>query len=612
MEEKVKENLIWYLLFFLSFIALYSEILSYFNLINKTSILLGWITFLLSIFLYKRPNFKFNSIKNFYSLFFKSYFNFFIFLLILTSFVICLIYPPNNSDALAYRLPKVENWIQNKNLEIFTSPDLRQVMYPSFSEYIILHLKLITNSDYFINLIQLFSFIGSLLAVSMILQKLGNYKLDKIYCLIFCATVPMGILQSNSSQNDFLVTMMVSISVYFLVCFLREKNFKNIVGFSIALALATLTKPTAYIFLFPFCLWLLIEIIKHKTKYIHFLFFIPIIYLIFNLGFFSRNIELFNFPLGINVGITNEVINIKIILSNLIRNISLNLTLPFVEFNNLIREIVINFHKLINFPINDQINTYSTKGRYGGEYFTYFSLYENNASNFLHFIVILIIIFMSKIYFKENKILKNYIFCLIISFLLFSIILKWQPWGNRLLLTFFILFSPIICFLPKNSFYKKTIHIISFLLILYSLPYLFMNKTRSLVGTLYRDGEKIYYQKPKYLKLNRDDLYFIHEKNDIYKNQNKILKKLNSIKCRFIGLDSSETEFEYLIWLLTSKLNYKDKILFHLNTNNLTNLKSKNYKPCAVFLLDKVDEKDEKYKKIFKNNIYSNEFNFYY
>ena len=615
MEDKTKENLIWYLLFFSSFIALYTEILSYLNLINKTSIILGWVGFLFIIFFYKRPYLGFDTLKKFFLLFSKSYFNFFIFLLILIIFIICLIYPPNNSDALSYRLPRVENWIQNKNLEIFATPDLRQVMYPSFSEYVILHLKLIFNSDYFINLIQLLSFLGSVLTVSMILDKLGNYKLNKIYSLIFCATIPMGILQSNSSQNDYLVTIMVLICIYFLLCFLKEKKLKNIIGFSIALSIATLTKPTAYIYLFPFCLWLFIEIIKHKTKYIHFLLFIPIIYLIFNLGYFSRNIELFNLPLGVNTGITNEVINIKVVLSNLIRNLSLNLTLPFVEFNSLIRDAVSNFHKLIELPINDQINTFSTKGRFGGEYFIYFSLFENNASNFLHFIIILFIILTSYIFFKENQILKIYILCTVMSFVLFSIILKWQPWGNRLLLTFFVLFSPIICFIPANSFFKKTIHLISFLLILYSLPYLFMNKTRPLVGTLYREGEKIYYDKPKYLNFKRDDLYFIHERkkeDNFYKNQFEIIDKLNSINCRFIGLDSSETELEYMIWLLLSKLNYKDKIVFHLDVNNLTNSKLKNHKPCAVFLLDKNDKKDEKYKQIFKNNINLNELNFYY
>lgn len=447
----------------------------------------------------------------------------------------------------------------------------------------------------------------------MILEKLGNYKLSKIYCLIFCATIPMGILQSNSSQTDYLVTLMVSICVYFLICFLKDKNFKNIVGFSIALGLATLTKPTAYIFLSPFCLWLFFEIIKYKVKYIHFLFIIPLIYIVLNLGLFSRNIELFHYPLGVNVGITNETINIKIILSNLIRNISLNLTLPFVEFNTFIREIVNNFHELINFPINDQVNTFSTKGKYGGAYFIYFSLFENTASNFLHFMIILFIIFASNKYFKKNKILSNYILCLVMSFILFSIILKWQPWGNRLLLTFFVLFSPVVCFFPANSFFRKTIHLISLSLILYSLPFLFFNKTRPLLGTFHRDNEKISYDTPRYLNLKKENLYFLHEKkNDFFTNQFKVIDKLNSISCRYIGLDSSETEFEYLIWLIVNKLNYNGKILFHLDANNPSNLKSKNYEPCAVFLLDKLDKKKEKYKKVFKNKINSNEFIFYY
>ena len=55
MEERAKQNFIWYLLSFLSFIALYTEFLSFLNLINKTSVLLGWITFLFLFILYKKP-----------------------------------------------------------------------------------------------------------------------------------------------------------------------------------------------------------------------------------------------------------------------------------------------------------------------------------------------------------------------------------------------------------------------------------------------------------------------------------------------------------------------------------------------------------------------------
>ena len=98
--------------------------------------------------------------------------------------------------------------------------------------------------------------------------------------------------------------------------------------------------------------------------------------------------------------------------------------------NSFVRNVVINFHEIINFKINDQINTFSTKGRYGGDYFIYFSLFENTASNTLHFLIILLVSIFSFFLFKNSK-LRIYLLCLMISFLLFSIILKWQPWGNR-------------------------------------------------------------------------------------------------------------------------------------------------------------------------------------
>ena len=53
MEERAKQNFIWYLLSFLSFIALYTEFLSFLNLINKTSVLLGWIIFYFYLFYIK-------------------------------------------------------------------------------------------------------------------------------------------------------------------------------------------------------------------------------------------------------------------------------------------------------------------------------------------------------------------------------------------------------------------------------------------------------------------------------------------------------------------------------------------------------------------------------
>ena len=61
----------------------------------------------------------------------------------------------------------------------------------------------------------------------------------------------MGILQSNSSQTDYLTTLWIVTCIYFIISFINKNRFKYIIGISISLGLAVLTKPTAYIFLLP-------------------------------------------------------------------------------------------------------------------------------------------------------------------------------------------------------------------------------------------------------------------------------------------------------------------------------------------------------------------------
>ena len=302
---------------------------------------------------------------------------------------------------------------------------------------------------------------------------------------------------------------------------------------------------------------------------------------------------------------------LKVVISNLVRNISLNLTFPSVEMNSFVRNVVYNFHEMINLSINDQINTFSNEGKYGGDYFIYFSLFENTASNMIHFLIIFFFFLFSFTLFKDYN-CKIYLLCLLVSFLLFSIILKWQPWGNRLLLPFFVLFSPLISFLPTDKIRSKILNIISCVLILYSLPYLFMNKTRPLIGNLDRIDNRIIFTKPIYLKFDRDNLYFVHQDNQIFLNKELVIDQLNSSKCKNIGIISDDTEIEFLLWFITKKVNYKDTTLFHLNVDNPTKRNDKNLPPCGVFLMNKTQKNQQYLKKIFKNFIKSSRFDYYY
>jgi len=613
--------IIWFYLFIGIFVVFTTEILSLFKLVNRTSIIISWTIFLVlcSYFLlYFKINLFRNIILNLkkISKSKKLYIYFSLAILFLT-LIIGIIYPPNTGDSHAYHLPRVMQWIQNENVSIFKTSNLQQVSFPPLSEYFLMHFHLFTNNDRLLNLIQWFSLLGCVITVSLITAQLKGNINSQILSVIFCITIPMGILQSTSTQNDLFLSLWIIITVLFIFRYFEKQTIENIFGFGISLSLAILTKPTSFIFLFPFCIWLFLFSIKDfKIENFKKLFFVLIIFIVLDGLFYYRNYNLFLNLLGYNPEATNEIINLKIFTSNLIRNISLNLTLPNVSFNEFIRQIVFNLHEMFNISATDPQSTFSSNGKYGGDYFIYFSLYETTASNTLHFCLILISIFFLPFYLKISSFEKKYLICLISGFLLFSLILKWQPWGNRLLLPFFVLFSSYIGLVFSKLKSTKYSFIFIILLIIYSLPYIFFNKTRPFLGEIFRVNNSLKYNKPFFFSLNRYELYFTEGHESFKKDFKKISHILEQSNCKRIGIFSGEGELvmEYPLWLLAKKINSEIKI-FHIYVNNKTKiLTNPNYndKPCMVLQFKNDKEKEKILIKLFKNQLKSDNFKFYY
>ena len=266
MKICIRELFLWIALILGIFIVLTTEVLSLFNFLNRQSILICWLIlfgFGLVKFhnLFRHISLNFLSIKNLSSgLIFFSFLSLFVILLI--TFLTALIYPPNSPDSMSYHMPRVMQWIQNQNVNFYpTSIDLQLLMSP-FSEYAILHLQLIVKGDRLANLVQWSSMTGCLLGVSLIAREFGGNTKSQIFSALFCATIPMGILQSTSTQTDYVVSFWIVILVFFLLCYVRRRSPTYIYGFAVALSLAILTKQTIYIFALPFCIWLLINVIK--------------------------------------------------------------------------------------------------------------------------------------------------------------------------------------------------------------------------------------------------------------------------------------------------------------------------------------------------------------
>jgi len=568
---KVREYFLYTSIYLGIIIVISTEFLSFFNYLNNFSIKLLWliIFFIALIIISKKKffNFSFTILPHI------DYKILFILVVFLLTFITALIYPPNSLDAMSYHLPKVMKWIQNGNLSFYPTNDLRQLALAPFSEFALLHLYLLINADNFSNLVQWYSMVASCLAVTLISKELGCNIKFQIFSALFCATLPMGILQSNSTQTDYVTSMWLLIMIYFLLKYIKLNQLKFLLYFSLALGLGIFTKGTFYIFALPFCCWLGFHILIKNKKHFIYALLIPVIILIINSGHFSRNINLFGNPLGLNVEdniFLNKDINSSALIGNFVKNFGLNLSLPSESLNRITSEKITQLLQLFNISTFDP--SYTKIYRHG--YYIPFSFYESTAPNTIHFLIIFLsfFIFISKKFSIDQK---NYLYSVLATFILFSLLLVWDSRNNRYLLCFFVISAPITSYILNRFELTKLANVLAIFLIIYSLPYLLFNKSRPLLGDISYKNNKIYFKKPYYFNEDRFSLYFIA--NRLYSNRDhkiNILNAANTVKssnCFIIGLHNISEEYPLWVALKTDNT-FRDRKfkIYNVKVDNIS------------------------------------------
>lgn len=601
---------IWATIIFGILIVASTEFLSLFKNINTFSIKILWaLTFSLFIiyFLVYKKNLKKSYLKKNYLFDFKILLITLIFFL---TFLNSLLYPPNTLDAMSYHMTRVIFWIQNNSIDLYPANDFRQLIMGPYSQFIILHFYLLTNSDFFSNLVQWYSMIISCLTVSLIAKEFGcNYKFQ-IFSAFFCATIPMGILQSSSTQTDYVSAMWLAIMVYFILRYINSDLTRYIFPLAASLGLGILTKGTVYIFALPFCLWIFMHFLIKKPKKLLYLIIIPLTIFFINAGQFHRNINLYKNPLGINKEnniYTNESKNIYYLSSNILRNFSFNLAVPSQKINLNLKNVIDVIHDYLKISSRDIKTTVGNQG-----FYIPFSLYESTAPNTLHFIIFLSLIFYLILKKKLLNVKLYYFLSLLMGFILFSLIMKWGMQSNRFFLSLFVLISPLVGYILYASKLIRLTQILSILLFIYSLPYILFNKSRPLLAEASFEKKKINFNIPYYLKNERDELYYVADKffrpRDLFLAHSIIAEKVKEAKCGTIGLITSEFgDMEYpLLVLLKKNLQQENLKFFYLNVENPSkfyfNDKYKNIKTCAIIDFTKTENINNKIKlTIIKN-----------
>ena len=479
---------------------------------------------------------------------------FIFFIIILPLLLLSIFTPPNNWDSMAYHLPRVDHWIQNKNIYPYPTNIVRQVLTSPLSEYMIANFQILTGTDAFSNLVQFASFIFILFSGTLILSLLKIGVKGQLFLLLALLSIPMILFQATTTQTDLLASFFfLSFILFTLLVLESENNYKtNFIFLALSLTLGILTKYHIAIFAAPIVIYLLFVLIKKKnnTNIIFAVLISCLTIAIILVPLFLRNIYFFGSITGKdlfdeNATIVNSTISIQNMFSNNFKHIIDFISIPINGYNNLLFSLNHTLHNIIGISENTPGNNWA------GEPFTINNyLNEDTAGSIIHAALIifsLFLVFKSK---QRTKLLLLFAYCFI-AFSLYGLLFRYTPFDIRLLspvlILLIIISTYIICTSITNKF---IINGLMFLFLFISIFPVYFNRAKPIIGNPFylirvlTNSPKGDLDKASLLLLtssNKEEIlnnYILIDstytlKKDLSKEQRKLLFKLEDSICLF-------------------------------------------------------------------------------
>jgi hypothetical protein len=403
--------------------------------------------------------------------------------------------PPQTWDSLNYHLPRVAHWAQEGAVRHFaTGIDKQNSMSPG-AEITILHLYVLAGGDRLANFPAWSAIFGSILAASWVARQLGGGRTGQLLAAVVAATIPMGLVQASSTMTDAIVAFWVICAVSETLRLRQAQAIVPPVIFSsLAAGLGLLTKPTAAVFLLPFALLAGLFLLRRASlrQTARWAGLAAGLVLLVNAGYLGRNYALYGNPLSGEDRISlhaNGLPNGKGLASNLLRNAALHTGSPWPAINTWIYDTVLKAHIKLGVDIQDPRTTLI------GPYrpMTGLATGEDLVGNLVHSLLILLTAGLTLLWGRRLGALPvGYMLAAAGTFVLYSLVFKWQIFASRLHFPFFVLFAPLVGYTLARLFHPNTARLTGIILLLSSLPWLlsinsrplFPLPNRSLVGSV--------------------------------------------------------------------------------------------------------------------------------
>ncbi len=506
-------------------------------------------------------------------------------ILVITALVAWLA-PPQTWDSLNYHLPRVAHWAQERAVRHFaTGIDKQNSMSPG-AEIAILHGYVLWGGDRLANFPAWFAALGSVVAASWIARQLGSGQTGQVLAAVVAGTIPMAIVQASSTMTDVIVGFWVICAVSETLQLLRKGPVApSVIYSSLAAGLGLLTKPTAAVFLLPFA-FLAGLILLRRVRLLQTAAWAGLavgLVLLVNAGYLGRNYALYGNPISGDDRISlhaNRLVNFQGLASNLLRNAALHTGVPQQAINHWVYDTVLKVHIKLGVDIQDPRTTLI------GPYrpMTRLSTHEDLVGNLVHAVLMLLVVPMALFGWRRvGWPAIIYMVAVIAGFLLYSLVFKWQIFGSRLHLPFFMLFAPLIAVVLSELLRENSGWWFGLALLIGALPWLVGINSRPLVPLPDRAFVNSILVEP------RETLLYANGQSLVRPHQ-AMFELIEAANCSTVGVAISGSGAEYPFWVRLGAPRDSLQIEWLVGGSPSARFNKPDFQPCAVICQKCPDE----------------------
>jgi hypothetical protein len=394
---------------------------------------------------------------------------------------VALISAPNSYDGLSYHLTRVETWIQRGSVLPYPTHDTMQAFMPSWPEYAILQLRLLSGGDRFANLVQWIAFAGACGGAALLTRSLGGGRIAGLVSAALVATLPMAVAQASGTQTDLIAAAWAVIACVFAYRLVNTSMpWGNVLLSAVALGLAAATKQTAVLFgafaLFPALMLAWRSDRRLVAGWVAGAFLAVAVVAGPHL---ARTRAVFGNFRGDPALIETVVMTTKApgqIAINMARNLTLHFGTPWFPVNRAVVSTVARASQSIGVHPSDPRTTWGTP--FG---LVPWNTHEEAAPNPLHLLLILGCLFALIRPGPGGATRIMFVGALVAGFVVFSASLKWQFYGSRLHTPLFVLALGWVAIELERAPWAVR-RVVVLLLMLAALPGALLNYTRPLLS----------------------------------------------------------------------------------------------------------------------------------